>query len=80
LKFIDFSTSINAVLYRMACTPHHDPIAGRVALWRMLRRLVLWQRQWVTRRALADLEAHRLKDIGLTEVERRTECAKFFWK
>jgi uncharacterized protein YjiS (DUF1127 family) len=80
LKFIDFSASINAVLCRMACTPDHDPIAGRLALWRTLRRLVLWQRHWVTRRALADLEAHRLKDIGLTEAERRTECAKLFWK
>ena len=32
------------------------------------------------RRELAKLDAHLLKDIGLSEAQRNIECAKPFWK
>jgi uncharacterized protein YjiS (DUF1127 family) len=46
----------------------------------LLGTLILWQRRLSTRRALAGLETAQLEDIGLTEAERRAECAKPFWK
>jgi uncharacterized protein YjiS (DUF1127 family) len=33
-----------------------------------------------TRRALGELEAHRLADIGKTAEEALRECAKPFWR
>ncbi len=33
-----------------------------------------------TRRRLRDLDARLLADVGVTEVERRRECAKWFWQ
>lgn len=39
-----------------------------------------WCRRAATRRALRCLDAHALADIGLTEAERRRECAKWFWQ
>lgn len=38
-----------------------------------------WVRVSAERRALAALPAERLKDIGLTEAERRREVARPFW-
>jgi uncharacterized protein YjiS (DUF1127 family) len=32
-----------------------------------------------TRRQLASLDAHELRDIGLTEAHRQAECRKSFW-
>ncbi|MDO9412126.1 MAG: DUF1127 domain-containing protein [Pseudolabrys sp.] len=42
--------------------------------------LTLWLRRITTRRQLRALEAHRLADVGLTERQRRDECAKWFWE
>jgi uncharacterized protein YjiS (DUF1127 family) len=39
-----------------------------------------WRRRHLTRRALRELDARRLADIGRTEAERRRECAKWFWQ
>jgi uncharacterized protein YjiS (DUF1127 family) len=33
-----------------------------------------------TRRRLYELDARELDDIGLTELQRRRECAKRFWQ
>jgi uncharacterized protein YjiS (DUF1127 family) len=53
-------------------------LAGRrVAAISALR---LWWQRATTRRALQQLEAPQLDDIGLTERERRSECAKWFWQ
>lgn len=40
----------------------------------------LWVRRWRTRRRLRDLSPHLLADVGLTEADRRQECAKWFWQ
>ena len=40
----------------------------------------LWLRRMRTRRQLADLDAERLRDVGLTPAERAAECAKWFWE
>lgn len=42
--------------------------------------VTIWLRRARTRRHLRALEKHRLVDIGLTEVQRRRECAKWFWQ
>ncbi len=33
-----------------------------------------------TRRRLRELDARLLADVGITEAERRRECAKWFWQ
>lgn len=40
----------------------------------------MWLRRSATRRRLQDLDKRRLDDVGLTETERRRECAKWFWQ
>ncbi len=45
--------------------------------WRLL---LVWQRRYMERRALAALEAHRLDDIGLTREDLAREIAKPFWR
>jgi uncharacterized protein YjiS (DUF1127 family) len=42
--------------------------------------IALWLRRIATRRHLRALETHRLDDIGLSEADRRRECAKWFWQ
>ncbi len=39
-----------------------------------------WVARWLRRRELARLETYRLPDIGMSEAERRRECAKWFWQ
>lgn len=55
----------------MTSTAEVTPISLPFALW--LRRIA-------TRRHLYAVEAHRLADVGLTEQQRRRECAKWFWE
>jgi len=40
----------------------------------------LWLRRSRTRRALRALDLRLLDDVGLTPGDRRTECAKRFWR
>jgi uncharacterized protein YjiS (DUF1127 family) len=40
----------------------------------------VWLRRARTRRHLQTLEGHRLPDIGVTEMQWRDECAKWFWQ
>jgi uncharacterized protein YjiS (DUF1127 family) len=46
--------------------------------WRPL--LLLWSHRLRTRRALARLEPHQLRDIGITAADQARECAKGFWE
>ena len=39
-----------------------------------------WRWRARTRHQLAQLDTYGLKDIGLTESDRRIECAKPFWR
>lgn len=52
--------------------PTRRPAPARLSL----RRLVALHRE---RRALAALDAHMLRDIGVTDVERDAELAKPLW-
>ncbi|WP_026380510.1 DUF1127 domain-containing protein [Afifella pfennigii] len=44
------------------------------------RGLCLWLQRARQRRQLAELPPWRLADIGISEAERRRECAKWFWE
>jgi uncharacterized protein YjiS (DUF1127 family) len=39
-----------------------------------------WMARSAQRRALSQLEPHRLKDIGLTQEDVERECSKAFWQ
>jgi uncharacterized protein YjiS (DUF1127 family) len=43
-------------------------------------RLSVWIRRAATRQELHELDDRLLADIGRTELERRRECAKWFWR
>lgn len=45
-----------------------------------LPRLRTWLMRLKTRRRLRELDARLLADVGITEAERRRECAKWFWQ
>ncbi len=42
--------------------------------------LSLWHRRMRTRAHLARLDEAGLRDIGMSEAERRAECARPFWQ
>jgi uncharacterized protein YjiS (DUF1127 family) len=52
------------------------PAPPRAGLWAILR--AGWRRQR-TRRCLAELDAHMLKDIGISYAEAEAEANKPFW-
>lgn len=45
-----------------------------------MTRVRIWLRRYGTRRQLRRLAPHLLDDIGLSEAQRRRECAKWFWQ
>ena len=51
----------------------------RAALSRVVLRLLRWQELAHQRRALAALDDHMLKDIGLTRADARQEADRRFW-
>ena len=60
-------------------TSHCRPRTKATAKPGILARLLFWNRIWVERQALKDLEPHLLKDIGLTEDEARRESRRPSW-
>ena len=42
--------------------------------------LILWQRRWQQRQQLAGLDAHLLRDIGVTNRDVYREASKPFWQ
>ena len=42
--------------------------------------IALWFRNYQTRKALNDMEAHRLLDIGIDKAQAETESRKSFWR
>lgn len=52
---------------------------GTALLSSVMTRLSAWYWSARTRRQLAELDAHGLRDIGLSEADRRRECARPFW-
>lgn len=49
-------------------------------LYIWLERVSLWRHRFRSRRDLADLDEHLLRDIGLDTVQVRSEVDKPFWK
>lgn len=54
------------------------PPLSRLA-FRLAAQVLAWEERRATRRALARLDTHMLRDIGLSPDTARTECAKRFW-
>ncbi|MGE5511565.1 MAG: DUF1127 domain-containing protein [Bacteroidota bacterium] len=52
----------------------------RTAARNCLAIAALWLRRWRTRKELAEIDDHLLKDVGLSERERAAECRKPFWR
>ena len=46
---------------------------------KLLRMLARWRRNHRSRRQLANLEPHHLKDIGLIQSEASREAKRWFW-
>lgn len=46
----------------------------------LVHRLNRWRINWRTRRQLALLSDHMLKDIGLSRIDAEQEAQKPFWK
>ncbi len=46
-------------------------------LWRLL---LVWQRRYAERQAMARFEDHRLADIGMSREQLAREIAKPFWR
>ena len=51
----------------------------RIGLARVVARLLEWQELARQRRALAALDDHMLKDIGLSRADARQEAERAFW-
>jgi uncharacterized protein YjiS (DUF1127 family) len=51
---------------------------GRV-LAGMLETLLRWQELSIQRRQLLELDAHMLKDIGISRADALREAGRFFW-
>ena len=45
-----------------------------------LKTLRLWASRHTQRIELAQMEEHRLNDIGRSRIEVRRECSKWFWQ
>jgi uncharacterized protein YjiS (DUF1127 family) len=45
-----------------------------------IARTRTWHRRSRTRRQLSWLDSRQLRDVGITEADRRQECAKWFWQ
>ncbi|WP_107852412.1 DUF1127 domain-containing protein [Oceanimonas marisflavi] len=68
---------MNTVHYSSRPAAGHQPATHSAGL---LATLGLWLRRSRTRRELAELPPHLLKDIGLNESDRYQEISKPFWQ
>jgi uncharacterized protein YjiS (DUF1127 family) len=55
-------------------TPHGNPLV------RVIEVVSVWRARARQRCSLADLSERDLRDIGISRVEQRRECAKPFWR
>lgn len=53
---------------------------ARRALISVLERLLLWQERASQRHHLGMIEAHGLRDVGLTRADLAPEIRKLFWR
>lgn len=54
------------------------PLAS--VLFRLAQTVARWEERRQTRRALARLDAHLMRDIGMTPLAQAAECEKPFWR
>lgn len=69
-------TRSTACISQPMISTHCDGAPARP--WRA--RLRRWYLNWRTRRQLASLDSHLLKDIGVTRAEALEEARKPFWR
>jgi uncharacterized protein YjiS (DUF1127 family) len=67
-------------LPRQPADAGHDLPDGPVWMRSVGRRIALWIERTRQRQALAGLDDHMLRDIGITRVEVARECGKPFWR
>ena len=62
--------------------PSRADYGRRITTWvvKAVCLLVVWQRRYLERQALATMDGHRLDDIGLTREDLAHEIAKPFWQ
>ena len=60
-------------------SPRLHAAVTRYAPYQRARGLVAYLELWRQRRALADLDAHQLRDIGLTQEAADREAARPIW-
>ena len=62
--------------------PSRADYRRRITLWisNAWTLLVVWQRRYRERQALASFDRHRLADIGLSREDLAREIAKPFWR
>ncbi len=62
-------------------TTHDEQVLHNLSLLARSKEMVItWFERARTRRELAELPPHLLKDIGLTEADRFVESNKPFWR
>jgi uncharacterized protein YjiS (DUF1127 family) len=60
---------------------HSQGQARRLRVWPgLLATALLWRERRRTRQHLGCLDDRALADVGLTQAQRRSECAKSFWQ
>ncbi len=62
------------IYYRRGPVPLGAWLRGLFGLW------LLWHRRWRQRRQLAELDAHLLRDIGVSPRQASGEAGKPFWR
>ncbi|MCL9773307.1 DUF1127 domain-containing protein [Vibrio methylphosphonaticus] len=73
MKYLNTLESTQADYHRM-----HSQLM--MLIKKFLLMLMLWRRNYVTRRTLDGVSDHLLKDIGLTPNEAKAEARKSFWE
>lgn len=73
-------TSISVSTHQGTAPRGVAPGAGSGLIARALERLLLWQERASQRHALASLDDHLLKDLGISRAEALCEAAKPFWR
>jgi uncharacterized protein YjiS (DUF1127 family) len=79
------SLFVNSEIRPLWHLPHHPAVAGHdlpdgSRMRSLGRRIALWIERTGQRQALAGLDDHMLRDIGITRVEVARECGKPFWR
>ena len=73
------------LLARARGDPHAAPAAPSNRAWRQwalqaIDTLLVWQERSRQRRALARLDDHFLRDVGISRADVAAECNKPFWR